>query len=184
MLDLPAVVEVQNLVKRYGAYLAVRGVSFAIHAGEILGVLGPNGAGKSTIVKMITGLVDPTQGTVLFRGEPVARDPMAYKRAMGYVSEQPDLYGFLSGWEYLELAATPRGIDAQRSEPTFEKKIRRWQTTENDGPPHGGAEPRPWYSGGSWPAGFSCWSASVEISLDAARTSARATRIKATGASI
>jgi ABC-2 type transport system ATP-binding protein len=114
MLDSPPVLEVRNLVKRYGACLAVRDVSFAIHAGEILGVLGPNGAGKSTIVKMIAGLVEPTQGAVLFRGEPVANDHAAYNSALGYVPEQPDLYGFLSGWEYLELAATLRGIEEAR----------------------------------------------------------------------
>jgi len=114
MLDSPAVLEVRNLVKRYSAFCAVRDVSFAIHSGEILGVLGPNGAGKSTIVKMVTGLVEPTTGSVLFRGRPVANDPIAYKRALGYVPEQPDLYGFLSGWEYLELAATLRGIEPAR----------------------------------------------------------------------
>jgi len=73
-------------------------------------VLGPNGSGKSTTVKMITGLVEPTRGTVLFHGDPIGRELSAFKSAMGYVPEQPDLYGFMTGWEYLDLVATLRGL--------------------------------------------------------------------------
>lgn len=111
---LPPVLEVRDLAKRYGASLAVRGVSFAIRPGEILGVLGPNGAGKSTIVKMVTGLIEPTHGAVFFQGEPAAGRLTEYKRRLGYVPEQPDLYGFLTGWEYLELVATLRSIERGR----------------------------------------------------------------------
>src|SRR4051794_8415933 len=93
----------RSLGKRYGAVTAVHDISFAIRPGEILGVLGPNGAGKSTIVKMVTGLVDPTRGAVWFRGEPVAAGLDRFKHSLGYVPEQPDLYAFLTGWEYLEL---------------------------------------------------------------------------------
>lgn len=106
-----AVVEARELAKRYGAVMAVRDISFSIHAGEILGVLGPNGSGKSTIVKMVTGLLDPTRGQVWFRGRRIDREMSAYKRSLGYVPEQPDLYGFLTGWEYLDLVATLRGLD-------------------------------------------------------------------------
>jgi ABC-2 type transport system ATP-binding protein len=105
-----AALEAQNLAKRYGAVTAVRDISFSIQAGGVLGILGPNGSGKSTIVKMVTGLVEPTRGHVLFRGERIDRDLTRYKRNLGYVPEQPDLYGFLTGWEYLELAATLREI--------------------------------------------------------------------------
>ena len=108
------VLEVRALEKKYGAVPAVRGVSLSIRPGEILGVLGPNGAGKSTIVKMVTGLLDPTRGAVLFQGEPIADDLAHYKRRMGYVPEQPDLYGFLTGWEYLDMVATLRGLDPAR----------------------------------------------------------------------
>ena len=105
--------EVRDLTKRYSAVTAVRNVSFAIRPGEILGVLGPNGAGKSTIVKVVTGLLDPTSGKVLYRGTPTSAAMTEYKRRMGYVPEQPDLYGFLSGWEYLELVAALRGVAAR-----------------------------------------------------------------------
>jgi ABC-2 type transport system ATP-binding protein len=108
------VLEGRSLEKRYGAVRAVRDISFSIGCGEILGMLGPNGSGKSTIVKMITGLLDPTRGAVLFAGEPIQADLARYKRNVGYVPEQPDLYGFLTGWEYLDLVATLRGIAAAR----------------------------------------------------------------------
>jgi ABC-2 type transport system ATP-binding protein len=104
------ILEARSLSKRYGAVTAVRDISFSIRPGETLGVLGPNGSGKSTIVKMITGLVDPSRGHVLSRGERIEVDPSRYKRSFGYVPEQPDLYGFLTGWEYLDLVATLREI--------------------------------------------------------------------------
>jgi ABC-2 type transport system ATP-binding protein len=111
----PPVLEARNLNKRYGAITAVHDISFSIQAGEVLGVLGPNGAGKSTIVKMITGLVDPARGAILFHGERIAGSQLsAFKHRMGYVPEQPDLYGFLTGWEYLDLVATLRGLDRRR----------------------------------------------------------------------
>jgi ABC-2 type transport system ATP-binding protein len=106
--------EVRNLSKKYSAVMAVRDISFSIRRGEMLGVLGPNGAGKSTIVKMVTGLLDPSGGAVLFHGEPIAGQLSEYKRRLGYVPEQPDLYGFLTGWEYLEMVATLRGLDRRR----------------------------------------------------------------------
>ena len=108
------VLEARELVKRYGAFTAVREVSFRIGPGEILGVLGPNGSGKSTIVKMVTGLLEPSRGAVLFRGERIGQELTAYKRSLGYVPEQPDLYTFLTGWEYLDLVATMRGLDPRR----------------------------------------------------------------------
>jgi len=108
------VLEGRDLTKRYGAATAVREVSFAIGPGEILGVLGPNGAGKSTIVKMVTGLLDPSAGSVLFQGKRIGYDLSGFKRSLGFVPEQPDLYGFLTGWEYLDLVATLRGLHRRR----------------------------------------------------------------------
>jgi ABC-2 type transport system ATP-binding protein len=108
------VLEARDLAKRYSAFTAVRDVSFAIRAGEILGVLGPNGSGKSTIVKMVTGLLDPSRGAVLFKGERIGQELTAFKQSLGYVPEQPDLYAFLTGWEYLDLVATLRGLHPDR----------------------------------------------------------------------
>jgi ABC-2 type transport system ATP-binding protein len=109
-----AILEARELAKRYSALTAVRDVSFAIRPGEILGVLGPNGAGKSTIVKMVTGLLDPSRGAVLFKGERISQELSAFKHSLGYVPEQPDLYAFLTGWEYLDLVATLRGLNRRR----------------------------------------------------------------------
>lgn len=107
----PPILEARGLTKRYSAVTAIRDVSFSIRPGEILGVLGPNGAGKSTIVKIVTGLLDPSHGTVSFKGTPIGDQLSDYKRALGYVPEQPELYGFLTGWEYLDMVATLRGMD-------------------------------------------------------------------------
>jgi ABC-2 type transport system ATP-binding protein len=107
----PPTLEVASLSKRYGSLTAAHDINFVIHPGQILGVLGPNGAGKSTVVKMITGLVQPSSGAILFKGRHVGDDFGEYKRAFGYVPEQSDLYGFLTGWEYLDMVATLRGLD-------------------------------------------------------------------------
>ena len=106
----PPILEARSLAKRYGGFTAVRDISFSIRPGELLGVLGPNGSGKSTIVKMVTGLIEPSRGQVLFKGERVEGELSDFKRSLGYVPEQPDLYGFLTGWEYLDLVATLRGL--------------------------------------------------------------------------
>lgn len=105
-----AVLEARNLVKKYGALPAVQNVSLRLEAGEILGCVGPNGAGKSTTVKMLIGLLKPTNGEVLFEGGDINRDLMGYRKYIGYVPEEPNLYPYLSGLEYLELVGTLRGM--------------------------------------------------------------------------
>ena len=79
-------------------------VSFRAMAGEVTGYLGPNGSGKTTTVKMITGLIEPTDGEVLYRDRPIAQWMMEYKAQIGYVPEEPYLYTHLTGAEYLDLA--------------------------------------------------------------------------------
>jgi len=106
-----AVLEAVNLSKTYAGRPAVDDVSFAIHPGEILGYLGPNGSGKSTTVKMLAGLLSPSSGQILFRGQRISHDLVAYKHRLGYVPEEANLYSFLSGWEYLDLVGTLRGMD-------------------------------------------------------------------------
>jgi ABC-2 type transport system ATP-binding protein len=118
MIEAQSILEARGLSKRYSALTAVKEIDLAIGAGEVLGVLGPNGSGKSTIVKMVTGLLEPSRGAVFFRGEPILQGLAEYKRHLGYVPEQPDLYGFLTGWEYLDLVATLRGLNAR----TFREK--------------------------------------------------------------
>src|SRR6201981_970248 len=102
--------EAVHLTKRYASLPAVQDLSFSLRAGQVLGCLGPNGSGKSTTVKMLIGLLEPTRGQVLFRGEDIHRDLAAYRRLLGYVPEEANLYPYLTGWEYLELVGTLRGM--------------------------------------------------------------------------
>jgi ABC-2 type transport system ATP-binding protein len=95
--------EARHLVKRYSGTRVVDDVSFAVRRGEVLGYLGPNGSGKSTTVQMLTGLVEPSAGHVLFEDRPIAADLVGFRRRLGYVPEEAHLYPFLSGREHLEL---------------------------------------------------------------------------------
>jgi len=102
--------EVRQLTKLYNSLPAVQNVSFVVRPGQVLGCLGPNGAGKSTTVKMLIGLLQPTAGQVLFHGADIHADLVSYRKQLGYVPEEPNLYPYLSGREYPELVATLRGM--------------------------------------------------------------------------
>ncbi len=101
---------VQNLFKSYRGIPAVQDVSFTVAPGEVIGFLGPNGAGKSTTVKIITGMLHPNEGCVLFEGRDIRDDMVAYRAAFGYVPEEAHLYTYLSGLEYLQLIGRLRGL--------------------------------------------------------------------------
>ena len=103
--------EVRNLSKRYSAIPAVQNVSFTIYPGQILGYLGPNGSGKSTTVKMLTGLIEPSDGEIFFRGENVLKNRLWFSRHFGYVPEEPHLYTHLTGREYLQLVGRLRSME-------------------------------------------------------------------------
>ena len=105
--------ELRGVTKRYPGTTAVDHVSFVARAGEVTGYLGLNGSGKSTTLKMITGLIEPTEGDILFGGEPIDRDPMKYRQTIGYVPEEPHLYPHLTGAEYLEMVGHLRGLPEQ-----------------------------------------------------------------------
>jgi ABC-2 type transport system ATP-binding protein len=90
------------LTKRYSSVPAVQDLNFCLRPGQVLGCLGPNGSGKSTTVKMLTGLLEPTRGAVLFNGRNIREDLPAYRNSLGYVPEEALLYPYLTGWEYLE----------------------------------------------------------------------------------
>lgn len=103
--------EIQHLYRSYRTIPAVVDVNFKMAAGEIVGFLGPNGAGKSTTVKIITGMLRPDEGKVLFEGKNIRDDMVAYRAVLGYVPEEAHLYTYLSGLEYLELVGRLRGMD-------------------------------------------------------------------------
>jgi ABC-2 type transport system ATP-binding protein len=102
--------DVQHLTKHYGALIGIQDVSFEVQPGEILGLLGPNGSGKSTTVKILTGLLRPTRGTVRLDGTDALANPESYKAIMGYVPEEPHLYSYLTGPEYLRLIGRLRRL--------------------------------------------------------------------------
>ncbi len=116
--------ELRNVSKRFLGTRAVDNVSFTAHAGEITGYLGPNGSGKSTTMKMITGLIEPTGGTILLHGEPIDRDWMAFKQRMGYVPEEPHLYSHLTGFEYLVMVGQLRGLPGKLTEERIHGMLR------------------------------------------------------------
>ena len=102
--------ELRNLTKLYRGIPSIENVNLTIAPGEIVGYLGPNGAGKSTTVKIITGLLEPTEGRVLFDGKDIRDDMVRYRTLLGYVPEDAHLYTYLSALEYLALVGRLRGM--------------------------------------------------------------------------
>jgi ABC-2 type transport system ATP-binding protein len=100
----------RQLTKRFDGIAVVKNVDFAIQPGEIVGYLGPNGSGKTTTARMLAGLLDPSAGRVEYGGRDIHHDPIAYRQELGYIQEEPFLYPFLSGREYLELIGRLRQI--------------------------------------------------------------------------
>ena len=98
------------LTKHFSGVIAVRNVDFTLTPGEIVGYLGPNGSGKTTTLRMVAGLVDPSSGCVEYNGRNVRDNLIAFRHELGYVPEEPYLYPFLSGREYLELIGRLREI--------------------------------------------------------------------------
>ena len=103
-------IEVKNLVKKYGNHLAIDHLDFKIEKGKIYGFLGPNGAGKSTTMNIMTGYLGATQGEVIINGHDILKEPEKAKKDIGYLPEIPPLYTEMTVWEYLEFAAELKGI--------------------------------------------------------------------------
>ena len=118
-------IEISHLSKRYGALTAVDDVSFDVKAGEVLGFLGPNGAGKSTTMKMITGFLAPSSGTVRVCGHDVQAAPLAAKSCMGYLPEGAPSYGEMSVRAFLEFIADVRGLSGDRRRSRLDDVIAR-----------------------------------------------------------
>ena len=106
--------EARRLTKYYSAIPAVRDLSFTLRPGGVLGLLGPNGSGKSTTVSILTGLLEPSAGSVLLDGQDVREQLLEYKARIGYVPEEAVLYSYLTGPEYLSLIGGLRGLPPER----------------------------------------------------------------------
>lgn len=102
--------ELRNITKKYSIFPVVNRVSFCVQPGDVLGYLGPNGAGKTTTIRMLAGLVQPTDGEILFEGKNIKQDTTAYKARIGYVPEQSEIYPHLSAHEYLLMVGRLRHI--------------------------------------------------------------------------
>lgn len=118
-------IEVKNLVKRYGDNTAVCGVSFTVEKGRIYGFLGPNGAGKSTTMNIITGCLAATEGEVTVGGYDIYEDPVEAKSCIGYLPEQPPLYMDMTPYEYLEFVGEAKGLRGDKLYKAVETVVDR-----------------------------------------------------------
>jgi len=130
MSGINALIETSHIVKRYGDKLAVDDVSFQVYDGEIFGFLGPNGAGKTTTIKMIVGLLHPSQGLVKVSGFNVVEQPLQAKAACGYVPDEPNLYAKLTGRELLRFVGDLYGLDKARMVRRSEELLRLFELVD------------------------------------------------------
>ena len=117
-------IEVKNLVKKYGDHTAVDHPSFTVEKGQIYGFLGPNGAGKSTTMNIMTGYLGATDGEVLINGHDILKEPEAAKKSIGYLPELPPLYMDMTVMEYLKFSAELKKIKKEDREQEIEKALK------------------------------------------------------------
>lgn len=115
--------EVKNLAKRFGSFEAVKGISFSVGKGEVLGFLGPNGAGKSTTMRMVAGFLPPTSGTARICGFDITANPVEAKRNLGYLPESAPSYRSMKVDEFLAFVAEIRGFRGSRRRAAVERAI-------------------------------------------------------------
>lgn len=116
-------IEVRNLVKKYGNHLAVDHLDFTVQKGQIYGFLGPNGAGKSTTMNIMTGYLGATEGEVIINGHDILKEPELAKRSIGYLPEIPPLYLDMTVTEYLEFAAELKKIHKDEIHKSVEEVV-------------------------------------------------------------
>ena len=123
-------IEVKNLVKKYGNHTAVDHLNFTIEEGHVYGFLGPNGAGKSTTMNIMSGYLGATEGEVLINGHDILKEPEEAKKQIGYLPELPPLYMEMTVHEYLEFVAELKGIAKNKREESInevEKMVKIWE---------------------------------------------------------
>lgn len=116
-------IEIKNLVKKYGNHLAVDDISFTLEPGKIYGFLGPNGAGKSTTMNMITGYIGNTSGSIIINGHDIFSEPEEAKACIGYLPELPPLYVDMTVMEYLQFVAELKKVPKEEREEAIAKSI-------------------------------------------------------------
>ncbi|MEK9501786.1 ABC transporter ATP-binding protein [Gemmatimonadota bacterium DH-20] len=127
-----SMLRLEGIRKRYGSFTAVDGLDLDVHAGEIFGFLGPNGAGKTTTIRMVAGVLQPTEGRILVDGEDLHRDPERAKRRVGYIPDRPFLYPKLSGGEFLRFVGGLWGYEGDELEARADRllelfSLSRWK---------------------------------------------------------
>ncbi len=122
---MAAMLEARMLTKTFGRIEAVRGITFTVEKGEVLGFLGPNGAGKSTTMKMLTGFLRPTLGSATICGFEVEDDPIAAKSRLGYLPEGAPAYGDMTSEGYLKFIAEIRGLKGDEADTAIQRAVSR-----------------------------------------------------------
>jgi ABC-2 type transport system ATP-binding protein len=122
--------ELRDVVKRYGKFTAVKGLDLAVKRGEIFGFLGPNGAGKTTTIRMAAGVLRPTSGQVIVGGDDLDVDPEAAKSRIGYIPDRPFLYEKLSGGEFLRFVAGLWGREGEAVAARIDRLLDLFQLTQ------------------------------------------------------
>ena len=116
-------IQIENVTKRYGSFTAVHPLDLHVRRGELFGFLGPNGAGKTTTIRMVTGVLRPTSGSVRIAGVDLLKDPLTAKRHIGYIPDRPALYDKLTGVEFLRFVCGLWGRDGQAMEKRIDELL-------------------------------------------------------------
>ncbi len=126
-------IEITNLTKSFGGFKAVDGLNLRVEPGEIFGFLGPNGAGKTTTVKVLSGIMRPTSGSVSVAGFDVAREPLAAKRVMAYIPDEPFVYPKLTGWEFMRFIGDIYAVPAAEQRRRIPELLEAFELTAASG---------------------------------------------------
>jgi len=120
---MKAVIEAKRLTRKFGNFVAVDHVEFKVYQGEVFGFLGPNGAGKTTTVRMLTGVIDPTEGTATIQGHDIRKEPLLSRMHIAVVPEEANVYLDLSVWQNLMLMAELYGVPRHRFLPEAKRLL-------------------------------------------------------------
>lgn len=123
-------IQVENITKKYGSFVAVDNINFEIEEGEVVGFLGPNGAGKSTTMNMITGYIEPTSGRIIVDGYDISKKPRKAKRQIGYMPEGVPLYSDLTVKEFITYMSELKGVPKKEKKEKVQKVIKETGLTE------------------------------------------------------
>ena len=123
-------ISISNITKKFGDFTAVDNLTMSVKSGEVLGFLGPNGAGKSTTMKMITGFMKPTEGTIKVKGMNVETNPIECKKLIGYLPEGAPLYGDMTPINMLKFVAYIRGMDLQEFKKALDIVVIKTEITD------------------------------------------------------